>query len=180
MASKKMCTLPGVDFGAKDFNWRATWTENHRKRERAFSVRVFMAQGMSEEEALLAAVRLAIEARNKQVTEFFAANRTNASMPLEEKKLRRFVRNKKCNLPGIMYREDRKRWGANWMEHGKQMFCYFPIREYQTKHVSECDASLAALRAAIDLRCRKVGPGPIKREALLIKVIPDAPASGKQ
>ena len=108
---------------------------------------------MTEDAASLAALRTAISTRNEKV----ASNVKALKLDFGQGDLRAMVETKKCQIPGVSFKTRSASWRAQWYEHTKEKVRYFPLNTFQVDGVTETEASLKALEAAIDLRTRKVG-----------------------
>ena len=123
---------------------------------------------MTECAASLTALRAAISTQNEVV----ASRSVQAELQFDDEELRTMVETKKCKVPGVYYDKSKNRWVAQWYEQAKQQRCYFPVKKFKVLGVTEAEASLAALRAAIDLREGKVGLQRRNRMKM-IRVVPD-------
>ena len=123
---------------------------------------------MTECAASLTALRAAIATQNEVV----ASRSVQAELQFDDEDLRTMVETKKCKVPGVHYDKAQNRWMAQWCEQGKRQQRCFPVKKFKVDGFTEAEASLTALRAAIDLREGKVGlqhRGRMK----MIRVVPD-------
>ena len=152
IAKTKECSLPGVSFDPTRRRWHVQWFEE-KNRNAYFSIAKLEKQGMTECAASLTALRAAISTQNEVV----ASRSVQAELHLDDGELRTMAETKKCQVPGVRYDKALNRWKAAWFEQGKEQQRYFPVKKFKVRGVPEAEASLAALRAAIDLRQGKVG-----------------------
>ena len=167
IAKTKECSLPGVSFHRQCRSWLVRWYDEKTRNAR-FSIAKLEKQGMTECAASLTALRAAISTQNEVV----GSRSVEAEVHLDDGELRPMVVAKKCKVPGVYYDKRWNRWTAQWYEQAKRQRCYFPVKKFKVLGVTEAEASLAALRAAIDLREGKVGlqhRGRMK----MIRVVPD-------
>ena len=167
IAKTKECSLPGVSFHRKSRSWHVQWHEE-KKRSAYVSIAKLEKQGMTECAASLTALRAAIATQNEVV----ASRSVQAELQFDDEELRTMVETKKCKVPGVHFEKSRNRWVAAWYEQAKKQRCYFPVKMFKVLGVTEAEASLTALRAAIDLREGKVGLQNRKRMKM-IRVVPD-------
>ena len=81
------------------------------------------------------------------------------------------VKTRKCQVPGVRFHHSNS-WQVQWCEQGKCTQCHFAVAKFMAHGVTDTEASLQALQAAIDFRVRKVGVQD-QRTMKLIKVIPE-------
>ena len=109
---------------------------------------------MTEYAASLAALRAAIATRNEKVV----ANAKEEKLHFDEGDLQGMVDTKKCPIPGVSYHRRDNSWRVQWYEQQKEKKHWsFPLNKLKAHGMTEKEASLAALRSAIDLRARMVG-----------------------
>ena len=82
------------------------------------------------------------------------------------------VETKKCKVPGVLFHKAQNTWVASWYEQGKMQRCSFAVKKFKVYGVTEVEASLTALRAAINLRESKVGLQHRNR-MMMIRVVPE-------
>ena len=152
VAKTKECSLPGVSFHRKNRSWNVHWFDE-KLRNALFSIAKLEKQGMTECAASLTALRAAIATQNEVV----ASRSVQAELQFDDEELRTMVETKKCKVPGVHYDKSKNRWVAQWYEQGKEQQRNFPVKKFKADGFTEAEASLAALRAAIDLRQGKVG-----------------------
>ena len=167
IAKTKECSLPGVSFHRQSRSWHVQWHEE-KLRSAYFSIAKLEKQGMTECAASLTALRAAISTQNEVV----ASRSVQAELHLDDGELRTMVVAKKCKVPGVHYDKVHNRWLAKWYEQGKMQQRCFPVKKFKVLGVTEAEASLTALRAAIDLRVGKVGLQHRNRMKM-IRVVPD-------
>ena len=168
IAKTKECSLPGVCFDRKNRRWHVQWFDE-KLRHAYFGIAKLEKQGMTECAASLTALRAAVATQNEVV----ASRSVQAKLHLDDEGLRNMVEAKKCKVPGVHFDKRWNRWLASWYEQGKkQQKCYFPVKKFKVLGVTEAEASLTALRAAIDLRESKVGLQRRSRMEM-IRVVPE-------
>ena len=167
IAKTKDCMLPGVGFNRKRRCWCITWQLNKKSCGTSISDGRFEGQGMTEDAASLNALPAAIAKRNEKV----ASTVKEEKLQFDAGDLRTMVDTKTCQEPDVFFHHSNS-WQVQWSEQRKLIACYFPLTKFKSHGVTETEASLQALQAAIDFRARKVGLQD-QRTMKLIKVIPD-------
>ena len=167
IAKTKECSLPGVSFDPTRRRWHVQWYDE-KLRHAYFSIAKLEKQGMTECAASLTALRAAISTQYEVV----ASRSVQAELLLDDEELRVMVEAKKCKVPGVHYDKSRNRWKAAWYEQGKEQQRNFPVKKFKADGFTEAEASLTALRAAIDLRQGKVGLQNRNRMKM-ISIVPD-------
>ena len=166
IALTKECRLPGVNFHRKDRAWRAYWQEGQKTKFAYYGIGKLEKKGMTENAASLAALRAAIATRNEKVV----ANAKEEKLHFDEGDLQGMVDTKKCPIPGVSYHKTMNSWQVHWSEQQKEKACSFPLNKLKAHGMTEKEASLAALRSAIDFRANKVGLKN-QRNMKMIKVV---------
>lgn len=127
---------------------------------------------MAADLASLVALHAAISFRNEKVATTLAAFRPPS---FTEQQLLLMVRAKNCEVPGVSYGKRKQgRWIVQFWRQGKRTFTTFPICTFTSQGMTKLQGSLAALRAAIALRAKEVGLAPIRREMLILRILPSS------
>jgi len=153
MAQTKECSLPGVYFHRQNRYWRVQWHDEKTRNAAYFGIAKFEKRGMTESAASLTALRAAIATQNEVV----ASRSVQEKFRFNDGDLRTMVETKKCQVPGVHYDKTNNRWVAQWYEQGKMHRCSFSVKKFNLPGVTEEEASLTALQAAINLRESKAG-----------------------
>jgi len=138
-----------------------------------------MKQGLTEDAASLAALRAAIAARNEKVSKVaFSGVRAEKTPHFDEGQLRVMAETEKCLVPGVRFEKGTQRWVAQYTDQRKRKKFHFRVNKFMSKGMTKTDGSLAALRAAIDLRAEKAGLQNATPQHILrmIRVVPDGSA----
>ena len=167
IAKTKECSLLGVYFNRKNRSWRVQW-HDEKDRNAYFGIAKLEKQGMTERAASLTALRAAIAKQNEVV----ASRSVQAKLHLDDGDLRTMAETKKCKVPGVFFDKAKNRWVASWCEQGRKQKCCFPVKKCKVLGVTEVEACLTALRAAINLRESKVGLQHRNR-MMMIRVVPE-------
>ena len=152
IARTKECRLPGVNFDRSNRRWGTSWQENRTYKLAYYAIGKLERKGMTEHAASLAALRAAIATRNEKVV----AN-VQQKVHFDEGDLRAMAENKKCPIPGVHFDKPSNSWQARWYEQKKQKACSCPVKKFEALGMTDCEASVAALRSAIEFRAKKIG-----------------------
>ena len=153
IAQTKECPLPGVHFDRSNRRWRAYWQEGQKTKFACYGIGKLEKKGMTEYAASLAALRAAIATRNEKVV----ANAKEEKLHFDEGDLQGMVDTKKCPIPGVIFDKTMNNWQVQWSEQQKRKHRSFPLTKLKAHGMTEKEASLSALRSAIDFRANKVG-----------------------
>ena len=169
IAQTKECRLPGVHFDRSNRRWRAYWQEGQKTKFAYHGIGKLEKKGMTEYAASLAALRAAIATRNEKVV----ANAKEEKLHFDEGDLQGMVDTKKCPIPGVIFDKTMNNWQVQWSEQQKRKHRSFPLTKLKAHGMTEKEASLSALRSAIDFRANKVGLKN-QRNMKIIKVVDES------